>query len=179
MGIEGSAAALYFQIFRESIPAEWEFLSRVKHPPTDPVNVLLSFGYTILYHHISTALQAAGLNPSIGLYHKPSERFYALSADLQEEFRHLIDSLVLYIIHRNIVKIEYFTLSPDARYPCLMNRDFKKQYIAMVEEKLKTEITPAGETKSISYLKYFYRNAVMVRNILNDPAIQYKPLRIR
>jgi len=178
-GLEGSAAVLFFNFLNKSLPEQWKFNSRTKHPPQDPVNTMLSFGYTILYHHISTALQVEGLNPQIGFYHKYSNRYFPLASDLQEEFRHIIDSLILYIIHRNMVTPAAFELNKNNTYPCLMTKDFKKKFIQLVEERLKTEFKPANLTQRFTYKQFFSFQAKLIKSSVRKREMLYKPLRIK
>lgn len=178
-GIEGSSAALFFETLNSSLPEEWKFESRTKRPPEDPVNAMLSFGYTILYHHISTALQAEGLNPQISFYHQSNSRYFPLASDLQEEFRHIIDALVLYIIRRNMVTLKDFTIEENAKYPCLMSYEFRKKYIQMVEERLKILFKPFGTSKQITYKQFITFQVRVLKTGIKKRQMSYKPLRIR
>jgi len=178
-GIEGRSAALFFETLNSSLPEEWKFDSRTKHPPEDPVNAMLSFGYTILYHHISTALQAEGLNPQISFYHQPSSRYFPLASDLQEEFRHIIDALVLYIIRRNMVALKDFTIEENAVFPCLMTYEFRKKYIQLVEERLKILFKPYGTSKQITYKQFITLQVRVLKAGIKNRQMNYKPLRIR
>lgn len=178
-GIEGSSAVLFFDSVNNLLPGEWKFDARSKHPPKDPFNALLSFGYTILYHHISTALQAEGLNPQISFYHKPNNRYFPLASDLQEEFRHIIDSLVLYIVRKNMVSLNEFKLDKNAKFPCLISYEFKKKFIQMVEEKLKILFKPPGTTKQITYKQFISLQAKILKTGIKKKEMNYKPLRIR
>jgi CRISPR-associated endoribonuclease Cas6 len=65
-GYEGKATYLYFNLLKGHLEPAWRFTHRKSHPPPDPVNSMLSFGYTIIYHYLTTALLAAGLEPGIG-----------------------------------------------------------------------------------------------------------------
>jgi CRISPR-associated protein Cas1 len=87
LGLEGRGAALYFAALAASLPEGWAFHGRKRHPAPDPVNALLSFGYTLLHNHLASALIAAGLNPRIGLLHRERGTHCALASDLQEELR--------------------------------------------------------------------------------------------
>ncbi|HEC87585.1 MAG TPA: CRISPR-associated endonuclease Cas1, partial [Thermoplasmatales archaeon] len=62
MGVEGDATKTYFSAIKKVIPREFGFEKRVKHPPLDPVNSMLSYGYTILLSRVSYGLLLAGLN---------------------------------------------------------------------------------------------------------------------
>jgi CRISPR-associated protein Cas1 len=178
-GIEGSSASLFFELLNSSLPEEWKFDSRTKHPPEDPVNAMLSLGYTILYHHISTALQTEGLNPQISFYHRPNNRYFPLASDLQEEFRHIIDSLVLYIIRRNMVSLNDFTYDEKAKYPCLMSYEFRKKYMQMVEERLKVLFKPLGTAKQMTYKQFITLQVRILKTGIKNRQMSYQPLRIR
>ncbi len=178
-GIEGSAAVYYFDILNNSLPDEWKFDLRTKHPPLDPFNSMLSFGYSLFYHHISTALIVEGLNPQIGLFHSPSVRYYPLAADIQEEFRHIIDGLTLYIIRRNMVSLNDFIINENSTYPCAMTKEFRKKYVSMIEERLKTEFTPPGHSKKITYKQFIGFQVKTLKTSIKEKKMCYKSLKIR
>src|SRR5207244_5924049 len=110
-GVEGAAAAVYFRSVAATLAAEWRFDGRVKHPPRDPFNALLSYGYTLHYHHCTAALYAAGLVPRIGLYHRQHGAWQALASDLQEELRYLVDGLVWSLVRRREIRPDDFERS--------------------------------------------------------------------
>ena len=71
MGIEGDAANNYFSVFNELLRgSEFNFNGRVRRPPTDPINALLSFAYTLISNECSSALQGVGLDPYVGFLHQ-------------------------------------------------------------------------------------------------------------
>lgn len=100
-GYEGIGAARYFPAWGELITnSEFSFNKRVRHPPTDPVNALLSFGYTILHNNVLSLIIAEGLSPYFGNLHYGEDRKPYLAFDLIEEFRSpIVDSLVLRVIN--------------------------------------------------------------------------------
>jgi CRISPR/Cas system-associated exonuclease Cas4 (RecB family) len=93
LGIEGNAAALYFEHFesmlkqRESWHFDWR--GRNRRPPRDPVNALLSLGYSMLAKELTGICHAVGLDPFLGFMHQPRYGRPALALDLMEEFRPL------------------------------------------------------------------------------------------
>ena len=110
LGLEGQAAAAYFQALVALIPAEWFFQGRNRRPPQDPANVLLSFGYTLLFQHILTDLQRVGLHPAFGFLHRPHGRRPTLALDLMEPHRApLVDRAVLACINRRLLSPEDFS----------------------------------------------------------------------
>lgn len=71
MGMEGDAANTYFGVFNELLRGSgFAFSGRVRRPPTDPVNALLSFAYTLITHECASALQGVGLDPYVGYLHQ-------------------------------------------------------------------------------------------------------------
>lgn len=179
LGYEGRAAAVFFQQLSRNVPGKWSFHGRMKHPPTDPVNAMLSFGYSCLYHHVATALQVCGLNPAIGWYHESRSDYFALACDIQEEFRFLVDGLVLYLLNRNMVAPEDFQFNENARMPVLMSNNFRKFFLGQLEERLMTEFKPDGDSDAtVSYRRFFVRQARQLLRLCMHPEKNYNPLRI-
>lgn len=101
MGKEGEAAQVYFSVFKHLIrQPDFEFDARRRRPPTDPVNALLSFCYTLLTHDCRSALETVGLDPASGFLHQLRSGRPSLALDLVEEFRPLIERFVLSLINR-------------------------------------------------------------------------------
>jgi CRISPR-associated protein Cas1 len=119
LGLEGTAARLYFDAYGEMLrpPKEdgeaaamtFDFEGRNRRPPRDPTNALLSLGYALLAKDLTITLQAVGFDPYLGFYHQPRYGRPALALDLMEEFRPLIvDSVVLSAINTGAVKLSDF-----------------------------------------------------------------------
>ena len=177
-GLEGRGAAIYFGAMRETLAEEWNFTGRRTQPPPDPVNAMLSFGYTLLYHHLSTALLIYGMNPRIGLFHAEHGAYHALACDLQEEFRHLVDAQVWAMIHRREVKPTDFYASEDGRYPCLMKQDLRRKFINTFEKRLASEFTSAdGEV--MTYRTSMEAQVKHLEELVRGRVTRYRPLRTR
>lgn len=100
-GFEGQAAALYFRNFGRLIRSEhFTFTRRTRRPPRDPVNAALSFGYALLTTQAETIVLQCGLEPMVGFFHQPAYGRPSLVLDLIEEFRPLVDGLVLRMVNR-------------------------------------------------------------------------------
>lgn len=117
LGYEGTAARIYFGAFAGMLKRSDEqgetfaldFEGRNRRPPPDPVNALLSFTYALLTKDWTVTLQAVGLDPFLGFYHKPRYGRPSLALDLMEEFRPLIaDSVVISVINNSIVGADSF-----------------------------------------------------------------------
>lgn len=108
-GFEGQGAAVYFGQFGKLIRRpDFAFTSRSRRPPRDPVNAMLSFGYAVLGSLAETKICAAGLDPMLGFLHQPAYGRPSLMLDLLEEFRPLVDTLVLRVINRRQVSVRDF-----------------------------------------------------------------------
>ena len=104
-GIEGAAAAKYFGSFKKVLKVSecgtFDFNGRNRRPPRDPVNALLSMGYSMLAKELTGICILVGLDPYLGIYHRPRLGRPALALDIMEEFRPLIvDSVVITLINR-------------------------------------------------------------------------------
>jgi CRISPR-associated protein Cas1 len=109
-GYEGAAAAAYFGAWRAALPKTWGFDGRAFYPPPDPINAMLSFGYTLALHDVLTVIQITGLDPYLGTFHVIEAGRPSLALDLLEEFRPIIvDRLVLELVRTNALPPERFT----------------------------------------------------------------------
>lgn len=113
LGVEGAGSAIYFQTFKNLLKQDLGFTKRQRRPPKDPVNSMLSFGYTLLYREFSILVNIAGADPYIGFLHSPENGRESLPLDLMEEFRSLVDKIVLKIVNRRMVNESDFTKNKD------------------------------------------------------------------
>ncbi|RMD48425.1 MAG: CRISPR-associated endonuclease Cas1 [Alphaproteobacteria bacterium] len=108
-GVEGALAAAWFRILAELLPASLGFTTRRRRPPPDPVNALLSLGYTIATAEAATAAVRAGLDPAIGLLHGLAHGREALALDLVEPARPLVDGFVHDLFHGRRLEARHFS----------------------------------------------------------------------
>lgn len=145
-GYEGAAARVYFGLMRAMLPQTWSFGARLSHPPADPVNALLSYGYAVLYGNCATLVQRRGLDPAFAFLHAPREGHLALASDLIEPYRAaIVDAVVMSLIFRNRVRSDDFAVDEDAALPCLINESAKRTLIHALEEKFNSR--PAGSSQ--------------------------------
>lgn len=140
MGIEGEAANSYFAIFTQLFrDKSLVFEGRVRRPPTDPVNAMLSFVYTLLTQECASALTGVGLDPYVGFLHRDRPGRVSLALDLLEEFRSAwADRLVLTLINRKQIQPkEFITESSGA---VRFTEQAKKDFIDAYQTKKQTEI---------------------------------------
>jgi CRISP-associated protein Cas1 len=112
-GYEGKATAVFFEGFRFGFKEDWYFTKRVRRPPTDPVNSVLSLLYTVLFNRMTAAVRAAHLDPAVGYLHTLDYGRYSLVLDLIEEFRSIIvETCTLSLFNLKILKAESFYYEP-------------------------------------------------------------------
>jgi CRISPR-associated endonuclease Cas1/CRISPR-associated protein Cas4 len=145
LGIEGEAAARYFRLFPTMFAEtardfpEFAFDKRTRRPPADPVNAMLSFGYSLLSRTWLTVLSAVGFDPYLGFYHKPRFGRPALALDLMEPFRSVLaDSTVIQAVNNGEVKPEGFLTSGTA---VNLKTHARRAFIAAYERRLDQEVT--------------------------------------
>lgn len=146
LGIEGIAAQRYFGDFAHLIKQDgdpenfrFDFTHRNRRPPTDPVNALLSYAYSLLVRAWTVTLSAVGFDPYRGFYHQPRYGRPALALDMMEPFRPLIaDSSVLLAINNGEVRPSDFI---SAAGSVALTNDGRKRFIAAFERRLGHEIT--------------------------------------
>jgi len=108
-GLEGSGAALYFKYLPLAFTQDWGFTRRVRRPPTDPVNAVLSLLYTILINRCYAAVRVAGLDPYPAALHALAYGRHSLPLDLVEEFRAMLaDTLTVSLFNMRMLDWEDF-----------------------------------------------------------------------
>lgn len=144
-GIEGDAANAYFGVFKHLIlkPSEcFTFIRRVKRPPTDPVNAMLSFGYSMLANECASALEGVGLDPAAGFMHTLRPGRNSLAFDLMEEMRsYIVDRLVLSIINNRQLNEKHFMQSDEDGLPVYFTDNGLKKFLSCWQTKKNAEIT--------------------------------------
>ncbi len=141
-GIEGEAASVYFGIFDELIlnqKKEFIFSGRNKRPPLDPVNAMMSFGYTLLANDCAGALEGVGLDAFVGFMHRDRPGRKSLALDLMEEFRPLlVDHFVLTLINNRQIRQEHFQKSESGAVE--FTDAGKKKFLTAWQEHKKEEL---------------------------------------
>lgn len=176
-GHEGQGAALFFDAYKRAFSPLWKFQARRRYPPPDPINSMLSFGYATLYHYLATALTIEGLNPRAGIFHQKHGAYAALACDLQEEFRHIVDALVLSFVRRREVTPEDFTEAAPPRKGILMAYAFRKKFIEALNNRLGQPFTPPGETAQVTYRAFMSRQAAQIKALVEGGIPGYTALR--
>ena len=182
LGLEGTAARLYFSQFGSLLKTfgdshEFAFEERNRRPPRDPVNALLSFVYALLIKDVTSAALAAGLDPHIGVYHRPGFGRPALALDLAEEFRPLVgDSTVMTAINNGEIVVGDFI--KRAGGVSLTDRGRRKT-IAAYERRMTTDLRHPLFRYRASYRRCLEIQARLLAAVLVGDAPAYRPLTTR
>ncbi|AEX84847.1 CRISPR-associated protein Cas1 [Marinitoga sp. 1135] len=140
-GFEGIGSKYYFEGFKKLIKNEnFKFEKRIMHPPRDPVNAMLSFGYYLLYNEVMAAINIVGLDPYFGNLHTIEISKKSLLFDLVEEFRNIIiDNFILKLINRNEISKDDFN-KKDENIIYFTDEGMKKfisKYEEMISQKMR------------------------------------------
>jgi CRISPR-associated protein Cas1 len=173
LGIEGTAASRYFELFAGMFKSdgnsslEFNFATRNRRPPRDPVNAMLSFAYAMLVREWTVALSAVGLDPYRGFYHQPRYGRPALSLDMMESFRPLIaDSTVISAINNGEVRPDDFITAAGS---CNLTESGRKRFIAAFERRMNHEITHPIFKYRISYRRLLeVQSRLLVRYLTGE-----------
>ena len=170
LGIEGAASAHYFQAFpnmlKMSGDSELHFNmnGRNRRPPTDPINALLSFGYSMLTRSFVVALSAVGFDPFRGFFHQPRYGRPALALDMMEPFRSLIvDSCVITAINNGQISKSDFIETPIG---VNLTSTGRKRFIAVFERRLDQEVIHPLFGYTVEYRRLFEMQARLLARFL-------------
>jgi len=190
LGIEGAAASQYFQHFNGMIKEadaatesqaaplpNFNFSTRNRRPPTDPVNALLSLSYSMLSKDCTLACLAVGFDPYIGFYHQPRFARPALGLDLMEEFRPLVaESSVLNCINNRIVTEKDFVRAGNA---VNLSPAGRKRFFQVYEQRMSSLLTHPVFDYKVSYRRALELQARLLGKTLTGEIAQYIPLLTR
>jgi CRISPR-associated protein Cas1 len=168
MGIEGTAARVYFRGLSQMIRTDLPFDGRHKRPPTDPVNALLSLGYTMLFNEISSLLDGLGFDPYLGYFHAVDYGRASLAADLMEPFRApVVDHFTLNLLNLGMFKIDDFKENPQGE-AVYLKREALQRYFHEYEKFLNCDFVQPAAGGSMSYRTCFRKQAENLAATLND-----------
>ena len=131
-GLEGAAAAMYFEAYFKAFAPALGAVGRNRRPPRDPVNAVLSLGYTMLYAQATAACWAAGLDPALGALHTLSHGRAALACDLMEPYRPFIDMWVWQQFRQGNLRSEHF--GRDGTGACLLSKAGRSHFYPAWEQ---------------------------------------------
>jgi CRISP-associated protein Cas1 len=153
MGLEGNCRQVYYRAF-DTIVNGLEMGGRLKRPPANEVNALISFGNMVCYTQALDAIYHTQLNPTISYLHEPGARRYSLALDLAEVFKPiLVDRTIFALVNKKEIQEKHFDRSLNG---CFLNKTGKQIFLRALEERLSETIQHRTLNKKVSY-KYLIR----------------------
>jgi CRISPR-associated protein Cas1 len=180
-GHEGSGAAAYFAAWPALFDAgRWRFGGRAYYPPPDPVNAMLSLGYTLLLNDIVGAVYRIGLDPDIGFFHALDYGRPSLALDMEEEFRPVIvDTLVLSLIRGRVLEPSDFRQEEGERPRALLTDDARRFYLRSYEERMGVRVRHPGWDQLLTYRQCIERQVEHLARCILGREETYEPLLIQ
>jgi CRISPR-associated protein Cas1 len=175
-GYEGAAALAYFTAWKRLLPPVWEFQARTRRPPADPVNALLSLGYSLLYQNVVALLVAEGLNPLFGFFHPPRDGHAGLASDLMEEFRAVtVDATVWSLVLNERLRPADFTRDERG---CRLQRPALRRFLEAFERKLNSRAEHPVSGETLDYRRIIQKQVRLLKQVIQAQA-DYVPFRVR
>jgi CRISPR-associated protein Cas1 len=187
-GLEGEGTRAYFAVWRQALAPQpgpqgegelpLRFERRTRRPPRDPVNALLSLGYTLLTGNLMAACEVVGLDPYDGFFHADKYGRPALALDLVEEFRPVVvDSVVLNMVNRGMVSAGDFEPGPSGGVQLRVQalKIFFRQYSA----RLQAQVVHPGAGRRLTYQQWFEVQARALRETIEGKRPAYRPMAVR
>ncbi len=175
MGVEGNAREVYYNVFPFIIKQSIEFEKRVKHPPNNMMNALISFINSLVYSVVIKELYKTQLNPTVSYLHEPWYRRFSLALDIAEIFKPIYgDRIIFDLLNNNQLTDKHF--DKDLNY-CYLKEEGRKIVIKAFDDKLKTTVIHKSLKRKISYQKIIRLELYkLIKHLLGEK--DYKAFRI-
>jgi len=149
MGVEGMIRKIYYGAWKFIFKHPVSFYKRIKNPPTDMINSLISYGNMIVYGVCLNEIFHTRLSPEIGFVHEPADAKLSLIYDIADIFKPLItDRVVFKVINKEMIsEKDFVTRNGFCRIKTAAKKIFAKEF----ENKLNTKISLPGFGKKVSY----------------------------
>lgn len=149
MGIEGNIRERYYAAWSAILGSEMEFEKRVRRPPDNLVNALISFGNSMMYSTALSEIYRTQLNPTVSYLHEPGERRFSLALDLAEVFKPIVvDRLIFSLLNTRQIRQEH---ADEEMEFCYLKEEARKLFVKGYEEKLQTTIKHRKLKRNVSY----------------------------
>jgi CRISPR-associated protein Cas1 len=171
-GCEGAASVQHFSFYRQLLKDEWGFIRRERRPPPDPINVLLSLGYTLLFNNVYAMVNLVGFDPYQGFYHADHFGHPTLVSDLMEEFRSIIvDSAVLWVVNKGLLTWADFEKQSDG---LMIRPEGLKKFLKHYEDRIQTRIFHPAANGRVTYLQAIELQVRLLARVLRQEAPVYQ-----
>lgn len=174
-GVEGASTALYFRLWARFLPQTFPFEHRSARPPHNAVNACISFGSTLIYQELRSALHLAGLDAALGFFHQNQDDRYSLALDLMEPFRPVIgEALTQRLLSLNLLQPGDFEPSHGGVY---LNQTGRKTFLEQYEQRLIREFTSDHAGHRTTLRQQLRAAAANLKAALAGPAL-FRPFRL-
>lgn len=166
-GHEGLAAARYFSSWATLLPEAFPFERRSTRPPLNPVNAVLSFTSTLVYHEIHAYLHAHGLDAALGILHSTENGRWSLALDLMEPFRSVIvEALTLDLFSHKMLNERHFEPNNGGIY---LNREGRSKLILQYEKRMERQFMSEAVGHRTTLRQQLENQASLFKSALNHP----------
>lgn len=175
MGYEGNIRKIYYESWNILIDPDINFNKRVKNPPDNMINTLISYVNTLIYTKVLSAIYNTQLNPTVSYLHEPGSRRFSLSLDIAEIFKPIIgDRLIFSLLNKKQITEKSFTKSLNYLH---LTKEGSKIIVAELDKRLQTTIKHKELNKDVSY-EYLMRLECykLIKHILGEK--EYDPFKI-
>lgn len=150
MVIEGEVWQKFYSNFKYFLPEDFIMNKRVRRPPDNPINAMISFGNTLLYTKTISAIYRTHLDQRISFLHEPSEGRFSLSLDISEAFKPVIVYKTIFdlVNNKKITVAKHF--DKKVNY-CLLNEEGRNIFISAFEERLESVFIHPTLKRKVSY----------------------------
>lgn len=149
MGIEGNIRKVYYSSWNSIINQDIKFEKRVKNPPDNAINSLISYVNTIIYTRVLSEIYKTQLNPTISYLHEPSERRFSLCLDIAEIFKPIIgDRLIFSMLNKNQITEKDFEKNLNFLY---IKEKARKEITKQIDKRLQTKIKHKTLGREVTY----------------------------
>ena len=150
MAAEGEVWMRFYDNFRYFLPDDFVMNKRVKRPPDNPINALISFGNTLLYTKTISAIYQTHLDQRISFLHEPSEGRFSLSLDISEVFKPVIVYRTIFdLVNNRKLQVEKH-FDKNVNY-CILNEDGRKIFVQAFEDRMESVFTHPVLKRKVSY----------------------------
>lgn len=168
MAYEGEVWLRFYQDFQYFLPEDFVMNKRVKRPPDNPMNALVSFGNTLLYTKTISAIYQTHLDQRISFLHEPSEGRFLLSLDLSEVFKPaIVFKTIFELVNNRRIQVEKHFVK-DVNY-CILNEEGRKIFIKAFEERMDSVFMHSKLKRKVSYRTALKLDCYkLIKNILEE-----------
>ncbi len=167
MGIEGNIRKVYYDTWNIIINQDIGFEKRVKNPPDNAINSLISYVNTIIYTRCLSEIYKTQLNPTISYLHEPSEQRFSLCLDLAEIFKPIIaDRMIFSMLNKRQITEKDF--EKNLNFLSIKDKA-RKEITKQIDSRLQTTIMHKSLNREVSY-EYLIRLEVykLIKYLIED-----------